>query len=121
MVVRWNSDDDVDLNAVIFDSSVNLIDVAYFGDREKLDGRIKISDDVRGATSGTENMEALVGQWDDLFEEKSVGFIAVVIHVFQSNGMNGGNLSQIPGCKVGCECKSTVFWQFDCSDAQGPG
>jgi len=75
---------------------------------------------VRGGGDG-ENAEKLSGDWDLLFEEKQVGFIPVVIHAFMIDGTNGGNISQVAGCKLGCECKGTIFWQFDCSNAQGPG
>jgi len=40
MVLRWSTEDDLDLNAMIFDPNISLIDVAYFGDREKIDGKL---------------------------------------------------------------------------------
>jgi len=86
---------------------VNILGVAYFGDRIKIDGKVEISEDVLGG-SGGENAEKLTGDWETLYEEKKVAFIAVVIHVFRTGDTNGGDLSQVMGCKLGCECKGTV-------------
>jgi len=103
MVVRWSGNEDIDMNGIIFDSNVNLLGVTYYGNREQIDGKVYISEDVLAGNNDGENSEKLSGDWSQLFADKQVAFIAVVIHVY-----SGENLGTVMGCKLGCECKDSV-------------
>jgi len=65
MVIRWSTDDDIDMNGLIYDNNVNLLGVSYFGDRIQLDGKVEVSEDVLGGADG-ENAEKVTGDWGTL-------------------------------------------------------
>jgi len=97
MVVRWNSADELDLNALIFDTSANFKTAAYLGDREKMNGMIKLTDKVEGGASKTGNEQAITIDWGGL-SKTDAGFVAIVLFAFAEH-----SLMEVKGCKLSCE------------------
>jgi len=80
---------------------------------------ISISEDIKGGSSKSANHEALTVDWGGLSDSEA-SFLAFVVHAFSMGDSNGGNLSEVKGCKVSCEWKGEVFFGAECN-APGPG
>jgi len=97
-ILRWDSDDDLDLVGMMFDDNAHFLEVAWQDDPVRADGMVSLALGSTGDAT-TQNDEVLTIDWAGL-GDNPIQFVAVVVHAYRIGDNNGGNLDQVKACSV---------------------